>query len=456
MARTYDLQETRAQRAFVLFFARGPRDVLPNASGYELLRLIDTLGMEVAGTGDVRRPQGKKSHVITAGVLEQLVQRILPLKDAFEEDDDDEDTDEWADEPLVEETAAADDGVLDDVDYVIVDATLSPRQQMILEEAFERPVLTRTAVILRIFQARAQTSAARMEVELARLRYALPRVRMDHKDDDRQGGGGRGERGHTNTELEKQRIRDRVAALTHELETLQSHEEGQRNRRDDVFVTALVGYTNAGKSTLMRTLTGADVFAEDKLFATLTTTVRQLVPATTPNVLVSDTVGFIQDLPHELVASFRSTLFEAKRASLLLLVVDSADPEADGQLRCVQETLTDINLADQPRLLVFNKIDKLSDEQLEERRAQYPDAVFVSAQTPNGLAPLHAAILEARDATLETAELLIPYAKSQLRNDLHSGSQILEEDYVQDGVRLTVRGPRAVIGRVRKALETRG
>lgn len=453
MARTYDLQDTRAPRAFVLFFGRTPREALPNASGRELLRLIDTLGMEVAGTGDVRRPQSKKAHVISAGVLEQLVHRVLPFKDDLDVDDEDDnmalDEEAWdnEDEPI-------DNGTLTDIDYVIVDTTLSPRQQMILEEAFERPVLTRTAVILRIFQSRAQTHAARMEVELARLRYALPRVRMDHKDDDRQGGGGRGERGHTNTELEKQRIRDRIAALSHELDTLQSHEESQRNRRDEVFVASLVGYTNAGKSTLMRALTGADILAEDKLFATLTTTVRQLVPATTPNVLISDTVGFIQDLPHELVASFRSTLFEAKRASLLMLVVDAADPEADEQLRCVHDTLHDIDVSDQPRLLVFNKIDQLSDDELLARMEAYPDAVFVSSHLPDGLAPLYAAILAARDATLDTAELLIPYAKSHLRNDLHSGAQILAEDYVESGVTLTVRGSRAVIGRVKKALES--
>jgi GTP-binding protein HflX len=204
----------------------------------------------------------------------------------------------------------------------LVDGELSPRQQRALELALETEVLDRTAVILRIFELRAQTQRARLEVEIANIAYALPRQRDDESVRDKQGGGaGRGERGHTATTLAKQQLRERLARLRKELLALQEiddHRRGARGAQRPARV-ALVGYTNAGKSSLMRALTTSRGLVEDKLFATLSVTTRALVPETRPQIVLSDTVGFIQRLPHELVASFRATLDEARDAELVLL-----------------------------------------------------------------------------------------------------------------------------------------
>ena len=200
-------------------------------------------------------------------------------------------------EGKLQELASLTGGVHAIAEMLLVDGELSPGQQRNLELALGVEVLDRTAVILRIFEQRAQTREARLEVEIARLQYETPRVRDDHAADDREGGGGRGGKGHTNVELAKQRNRERLAELRRELAEVQASAATRRMRRKDALRVALVGYTNAGKSSLMRALSGSDVLVEDKLFATLGTTVRSLSPETTPPILVSDTVGFIKNLP---------------------------------------------------------------------------------------------------------------------------------------------------------------
>src|SRR5690606_36997482 len=232
-----------------------------------------------------------------------------------------------------------------------------------LEVAFAAEVLDRPAVILRVFEARARTREAKLEIELARLVYELPRIRDDHSLGDREGGGGRASRGHTNVELAKQRARERIAALREELARAESIAERRRRVRADRFRVALVGYTNAGKSSLMRQLTGSEVLVEDKLFATLGTTVRPIVPPLAPPVLVIDTVGFIDRLPHSLVASFRSTLAEAHDAQLLLHVVDASDPAFRAQAKVTEQVLAEIGAGDTPTWLVLNKADRLTADQ---------------------------------------------------------------------------------------------
>jgi GTP-binding protein HflX len=331
MARTVSVAEPLSRRlpgsrALALLTARKPD---PDAK-CELERLCDTLGVRVVDIVVVARARRAAATFIGSGRLAEVAAHInaQPIV-VVESDEDDEHIDDLAPRPQPR------------VDLVVVDAHLSPRQLAHLEEGLGVPVIDRTAVILHIFEQRAQTRESRLEVELARLRYDMPRVRKTGEDDDRRGGGGRGERGHTNVQLEKMRMRDRISQLSRELVDLQRHEDGRRVQRADVWTVALVGYTNAGKSTLMRALTGADVLAEDKLFATLGTTVRRLHPAVSPPVLVSDTVGFIRELPHELVASFHSTLDQARIAHLCLLVVDASDAEWSAQLQCVLETLGD-------------------------------------------------------------------------------------------------------------------
>ena len=258
---------------------------------------------------------------------------------------------------------------------ILVDHEISPSQARNLEKEVGCEVMDRTMVILEIFHRHARSRVARAQVEIARLGYMAPRLReaaklAGPKDRARSGTGGRGG-GESHGELDRRKIRDRIAELQEELDAMDVERKTQRARRQErqgLARVALVGYTNAGKSTLMRALTGSEVLVADKLFATLDTTVRALHPETVPRVLVSDTVGFIKNLPHGLVASFKSTLDEALEASLLAHVVDASDPGFERQLAVTEEVLDEIGAKAVPRLLVFNKIDRVGDA--DEPRAR--------------------------------------------------------------------------------------
>jgi GTP-binding protein HflX len=264
------------------------------------------------------------------------------------------------------------------VALVAVDHDLSPSQARNLEHAVGVQVLDRTGVIIEIFHRHARSREARLQVEMARLKYLSPRVRESPSGKERQAGRGAGEAA---IELDRRRIRDRIAELKEQLEAVQKEQGTRRAQRRDARRVVLIGYTNAGKSSLMRALTGSSVLVEDRLFATLDTTVRALTPETKPRILVSDTVGFIRDLPHDLVASFKSTLDEALDASLLLQVVDAADPSAELQTRVTSEVLAEIGAADVPRRVVMNKIDRLSPEARAVVAAEHPDAWLVSSKS---------------------------------------------------------------------------
>src|SRR6185436_16481975 len=255
------------------------------------------------------------------------------------------------------------------VDFILIDHEISPSQAFNLEKEVGGEVMDRTMVILEIFHRHASSKFARAQVEIARLGYMGPRLReaakqAGPKDRARSGTGGRSG-GESHGELDRRKIRDRIAELQEELDAMGLERKTQRARRQErqgLARVALVGYTNAGKSTLMRALTGSEALVADKLFATLDTTVRALHPETVPRVLISDTVGFIKNLPHGLVASFKSTLDEALDASLLAHVVDASDPGYERQLAVTEEVLDEIGAKDVPRLLVLNKIDRGGDE----------------------------------------------------------------------------------------------
>lgn len=396
----------------------------------ELSRLADTLGIEVAGVELIKRPRRNEASFLGTGKLEELVELLQTRPQKADEDEAGVDEDR---KPIA--------------DLVLVDAQLSPRQQINLETGLGLPVLDRTAVILYIFEQRAQTRESRLEVELARLKYDLPRLRQRGSGDDRRGGGGRGGRGHTNIELEKMRIRDRLAQLNHELEELQKVDQSRREQRTELSVLALVGYTNAGKSTLMRALTGADVLAEDKLFATLGTTVRQMQPAVTPTILVSDTVGFIQDLPHELVASFKSTLDQARDATLLLVVVDASDPAWRNQMKVVHETLTETMGERENEVLILNKIDAVDGEARAQLQEEFPDALQVSALEPSSVHELKEKLVQLRDGLLKPASLFVPYAKGAVVGQIRQQASVLDEQHDENGTTFTLRAPAADLAR---------
>lgn len=274
-----------------------------------------------------------------------------------------------------------------EADVVIFDDDLSPAQVKNLERMLARKVIDRSELILDIFARRARTRESRLQVELAQLEYTLPRLTGMWKHLERQAGG-IGTRGPGETQLETDRrlVREKIARLKRELESVERERETQRARRRREFRAALVGYTNAGKSTLFNALTRADVFVENRLFATLDSTTRQMVNSERERVLVTDTVGFIRKLPHHLVASFHSTLVEAIEADLLLHVTDAADPDFRRHLNAVDGVLDEILTEPRPpRIMVFNKSDRLSDDAQATLRVEFPDCVLVSALTNAGL-----------------------------------------------------------------------
>ena len=348
----------------------------------------------------------------------------------------------------------------DGVDVILVDHEISPSQAHNLEKEVGREVMDRTMVILEIFRRHARSRAARAQVEIARLGYMGPRMREAAKlagpqGRQRSGTGGRGA-GEAHGELDRRKIRDRIAELQGELDAIDLERRTQRTRRQErqgLARVALVGYTNAGKSTLMRALTGSEALVADKLFATLDTTVRALHPDTVPRVLVSDTVGFIKNLPHGLVASFKSTLDEALDASLLAHVVDASDPGYERQLAVTEDVLDEIGAKEVPRLLVFNKIDRAGDEPVQREReaalrAQYPGCIVMSARREDDVARLHDAIAAFFQRDLVEAELFLPWAAQNMRGEVFATCKVLEERTDGEGALLRIRGAPETVKRL--------
>ena len=339
-----------------------------------------------------------------------------------------------------------------EIEAVLIDHEISPSQARNLEKEVGCEVMDRTMVILEIFHRNARSRAARAQVEIARLGYMAPRLREAAKlagpqGRQRSGAGGRGG-GESHTELDRRKIRDRISELQQEIVAMDVERKTQRARRQErqgLAVVALVGYTNAGKSTLMRALTGSEVLVANKLFATLDTTVRALYPESVPRVLVSDTVGFIKNLPHGLVASFKSTLEEALDASLLLHVIDASDPGFERQLEVTDEVLADIGAEVVPRIRVFNKIDYVGDltaqAECEARlRARYSDCVVMSARRPDEVAKLRNIIVTFFQQDLVEAELFLPWSAQQMRGEIYATCQVLEERSENEGAYFKVRG----------------
>ena len=349
------------------------------------------------------------------------------------------------------------DFVQEGADAVLVDHEISPSQAHNLEKAVGCEVLDRTMVILEIFHRHASSRAARAQVEIARLGYMAPRLReaaklAGPKSRERSGVGGRAG-GESQSELDRRKVRDRIAELQKELDAMHLERRTQRARRKErqgLARVALVGYTNAGKSTLMRALTGNEALVADKLFATLDTTVRALHPESVPRVLVSDTVGFIKNLPHGLVASFKSTLDEALEASLLVHVVDAGDPGFERQLAVTDEVLEEIGAGDVPRLLAFNKIDRGGDE--GALRSRYPGCIVMSARRAGDVAALREAIAAFFRRRLVEAELFVPWSAQKLRGEIFATSEVLEERADGEGAFLRVRAEPAALERLREQL----
>jgi GTP-binding protein HflX len=403
----------------------------------ELRELAKTLGYEVIRTFVQKRSGFDMTAYLGAGKREEI--RIFVNNESEESDG----------------IVPSPDSL--EIDTILVDHEISPSQARNLEKEVGCEVMDRTMVILEIFHRNARSRAARAQVEIARLGYMAPRLREAAKlagpqGRQRSGVGGRGG-GESHTELDRRKIRDQIAELQQEITAMDVERKTQRARRQErqgFAGVALVGYTNAGKSTLMRALTGSEVLVANKLFATLDTTVRALQPESVPRVLVSDTVGFIKNLPHGLVASFKSTLDEALDASLLLHVIDASDPGFERQIEVTDEVLEEIGASTLPRIRIFNKIDHVGDptsqSELEAAlRIKYPSCIVMSARRPEDIANLRHVIITFFQQDMIEAELFLPWSSQQLRGEIYSNCQVLEERSDNDGATFRVRGqPNAV------------
>lgn len=401
------------ERAILVGVDLGASDWSLDDSLAELARLAETDGAEVVGVLTQKLDAPIPKSFIGKGKVEEVVSAVRAL----------------------------------DADIVIFDDELTPSQQTNLEKAVGEPIkiIDRTALILDIFGQHATTRAGRLQVQLAQLTYVLPRLRgmWSHLvgEQTRGGIGSRFGQGESQLEVDRRLIRKRISTLRNELKMLETRREVQSKTRweSGVYRVALVGYTNAGKSTLLNALTDAGIYAEDELFATLDPTTRALDLEEGRKVTLTDTVGFIQKLPTMLVEAFKSTLAEARAADLILLICDASDPNLKLQIAAVEQVLSDIGASEAPRVCVFNKCDLLDDDSRTVLERDHPSAQFISARTAKGLRGLlHRIACEASDGD-ETITVRIPYSKGLLIKMIRERCQLIHESYEETGVIATIR-----------------
>ena len=339
-----------------------------------------------------------------------------------------------------------------EVDSVVFDHELTTTQVRNIREATGVDIYDRPSIILEIFHQHARTREAQLQVELARLKYLAPRERVVGAKEQR--GGGRGARAVSESfhELERRQVRDRLRELQRELDAIHTEQVERRRHREGLSKVAIVGYTNAGKSSLMRALTSSDVLVADQLFATLDTTVRALQPETHPRILVSDTVGFIRNLPHDLVASFRSTLDEALDASLLLHVVDASDLSLRSHIQVTREVLKSIDAEKLPSLLILNKIDAVDIAQQALLKREFPDAIPMSALNPRDIEGLHERLVRFFLDNMMQVDLVVAYGKEGVLAEIRKNVHVLTESYDEKGVCLTIKATPATLTALKQRL----
>ncbi len=379
----------------------------------ELERLTNTYGLSVIDQTPIHLRKITSSTIIGKGKLQELC-------------------------ALAEEYEA---------DVVIFDEEITPNQQKNLEKIFKKPILDRTELIIEVFAQRAQTKEARLQIELAKIRYQLPRLKRlwTHLSRQVAGGGGylRGA-GEKQIELDRRMLRHRLARLQKEIEQVRTHRSTQRSSRQrrGIPTFAIVGYTNAGKSTLLRALTQADVLVEDKLFATLDTTTRKYSLPNNQDILLVDTVGFIRKIPHTLIAAFKSTLEEAIHTDVLIHLVDASSPFALQQAEATLEVLQELGAEDQPIITVLNKMDQAPDKQmLQKLRVEFPRTVPISALEGRGFPGLMEEMIIAIQSLRKTLRLTIPQSHYALVSELMEHGRVLSIEYEENDILMEVEIP---------------
>ncbi len=382
----------------------------------ELEQLAITAGVEVLGRVTQARDRIHPAYYLGSGKVEEL-QRLVQSTDA---------------------------------QVVIFDDDLSPAQIRNLEKALDRKIVDRSTLILEIFARHARTREAKTQVELAQLQHLLPRLTRQWAHLSRQVGGiGTRGPGETQLEVDRRLVRRRIETLRRALQQIDRQRSVRRKNRQDIFRVALVGYTNVGKSTIMNRLSGSEVVVRDQLFATLDSTVRRVQLNHDHQILLSDTVGFIRKLPHQLVASFKSTLEEVQEADLLLHVVDASHPHFRHQMQSVMKVLEELDAHRKPILLVFNKIDLLKDlEILDTLKNQYPESVFISAFRNLGFETLKRAIIQSIEKDFVLRKIRVPYHMQKLIAYIHATTVVENEEFLDKSVEFTFRCTAAVQNRI--------
>ena len=344
-----------------------------------------------------------------------------------------------------------------DVKLIVFDDELSPGQMKNYHKISDNvKVLDRSGLILDIFHKHAKTKEARTQVDLAYMEYLLPRLTRQWTHLERQMGGigTRAGMGETQIEIDRRLIRTRISKLQKELIRIEKERDTQSYRRQSEFRVSLVGYTNAGKSTLFKALTGSDVYIQDQLFATLDTTVRQLQIDESHQILLSDTVGFIRKLPHNLVASFKSTLKEVLEADLILVMLDISSSQIEDHIQTIENVLKDMGAQEIPKIIVLNKVDLISDgKMIEKRQREFPNSVTVSAQQHLRLSELKSRILGKMEENFQTIDLEFSYDQGKTIAHAQEGVDVLKREYEETGVKLRIRGSRSRINQILSAVE---
>ena len=414
-----DHKEENKEKVIIAGLHTGSRDYINDTndeSMRELAELVDTAGGEVVGEMVQNRPIPEGATYLGEG-------KLMELKLAIEDTD---------------------------ATLVVFDDELSPIQLRNISDILGVRVLDRSMLILDIFAMRARSGEGKLQVELAQLKYQLPRLRGMGLELSRTGGG-IGTRGPGETKLESDRrhIRTRIAALEEQIREIKKHRDllRKRRRKDGHIVCAIVGYTNAGKSTLLNRLTDAGVFAEDKLFATLDTTSRAITLSDNRQIIMIDTVGFIRKLPHYLIEAFKSTLEEAAEADFIIHVIDASSSEADNRIKVVCDVLDEIGAGGKPYINVYNKCDLENCCIASDNGGKN---VFISAKTGQGIADLMAAIADTAPGKKFERQLLIPYSDGGVLNELHKNEKVLDEEYRGDGVYIKVLADEAVFQTIKQ------